>query len=110
MKPVMTLEMLGPQGWVDVGSLEWGMMPGSISNKASGTREVIRFGWVEGDIVIDRSIAGADMEEGSLRRIVSEGFQKLATLKAGESFEMPVQTDGMTEILTLRFTHKSRGA
>jgi len=108
----LMIEMLAPDGWRVVAVLDEDMPAGSISNNASGHREVIRFHWVGNHALIERSLAGADTTietpEGPLRAITTAGFEILAHLLPGEEFEMPVMTDGMTRVEKTRFRYAGR--
>jgi hypothetical protein len=100
--------------WVLVAELDAFDPPMSITSHASGHREIIRFRWEGAKAIIDRSLAGEDWEEGSVdevmhvRRIVSTGWETLATLDPGEEYRTAVLTPAMTRVAQVRWRHIGR--
>lgn len=89
--------------WVVIGLMREGEPEGSMSSNAEGRREIIRFRLEPDYAVIERSRGGVDFEVGAQRGILSSGFDQLARLYDGEQHELPIQTDRMTEPVTMRF-------
>jgi hypothetical protein len=84
----------GCGGWRPVAGMRPGDREGSISDSKPGRRDVIMFRCEPGRSVIRRSRAGADWEQGAERAVVPlAGFEELAVLVPGESFEMAVTSD-----------------
>jgi hypothetical protein len=98
---------------VGVGDGEWALInqheggcPGSISNNTPEGREVLRFWFADGYSVVERSIGGADTEVGEARLITTLGFEPVARLEDGETYEFDMRTDRMTSAMHVRFRHE----
>lgn len=91
--------------WLKLGTLTPQVPPGSISHNAAGARDVILFRCCGDYSLVERSLGGADIEEGAARTILTDGTELLATLRDGESFEMAVTSDGGRSY-TARWTHQ----
>lgn len=95
----------GMDGWRELATLTASAQPGSISNNAGGRRDVVMFRCCGPYSLIEQSLGGADIEIGSDRGICAEGFELLATLHPGESYEMAVTSDSGLSY-TARWTHR----
>lgn len=92
--------------WAEVGVLTADDREASMSNVASGHRELILFRCEGTHSVISRSKAGVDYETGPMRAMVTTGVEEIARLEPGEVHETTIQTDRMVEPMKLRFTHQ----
>ena len=92
--------------WRRIARLEPDQHPGSLSNNAAGHREILHFTTQETESVISRSIAGVDQETAAGGRVVDTvGLEEIVTLRAGDTYELLVHTDRMTEAQLCRFRH-----
>jgi hypothetical protein len=93
-----------------LGELQPGDLPGSISDHRPGVRDVYVFGCEEDNrsSVVLKSRRGVDIEDRSLRSIISEGFEEVARLTEGQSHDLPITPLNSREEMTVRFTHKER--
>ena len=95
--------------WVTFATLKPGDRPGSMSNNLPEGREVILFECAKDDSysTVRKSRAGVDFNPiEAIRSVVpSAGFDVLATLKDGESFEMDIKTDISAAPKKIRLTH-----
>lgn len=83
----------GGSGWRRAAALNPGDPEGSISDNRGGGRDVLMFRCEPGRSVIRRSSAGVDFEDGPDRVVLPlAGFEELASLGPGESFERDVIT------------------
>lgn len=95
------------EAWRLVAELNADDLNGSISdNLADGTRNIYMFGVNKTgrSAFIARSILGLDVERGAQRVVDSSGFETIALLKSGESYEMDVKTDRSPEPRKIRFS------
>jgi hypothetical protein len=104
----LRVEMYAKDEWREVGRLESGDKPGSMSDNDVGEiparREVLIFRCLGDRSVITRSVAGADACIGPNRSVVAVAEEILADLQPGQSFEKTVQTDNGFSFL-VRWTH-----
>lgn len=92
-------------GWVPVGPvIREGDQPGSVSNKTADGRELILFICQGNRSLVIRSRNGFDIEKGADQEVFSQGFERLAALAAGESYEMPVTLPHGLSV-DIRWTH-----
>lgn len=91
--------------WRELGRLETGDAPGSLSHNGPAGRQVYQF-QCHGDYsVLERSLGGADTEVGPMRVVLSDGFERVAILRHGETEEFWLKTDRMNAPHRVRFTH-----
>jgi hypothetical protein len=99
---------LSSEAWQLVAELTSDDPNGSISdNLADGTRNIYMFGVAQTgrNAFIARSIFGLDVEYGSQRAVDTSGFETIALLKSGESYEMEVMTDRSPAPRKIRFSY-----
>lgn|SRR5215831_3661463 len=92
-------------GWTTLGTMRPGDREGSLSDNSDGRRDILRFRTTPDCSIVEMSRAGVDVEVGVHRAIVATGFDVLARLRDGESYERPVQTDRMSQPVQVRFRH-----
>lgn len=74
-------------------------MPGSVSSEPpEGDRELFIYGWMENEHGVWRSRAGADIDSGTSRTVITKGLELLSDLS--EPFEQRIfqPTYGIVEI------------
>ena len=95
--------------WLPVAEIDAGEPNGSFSdNLPDGTRDVYMFGVDrenERGFVL-RSLGGLDIEVSDTRRLDSLGFDEIASLTNGESYEMMIKTDKSPDPRIIRFQYK----
>lgn len=105
---MLILELRDPKrkAWQEIGRLQAGEN-GSVShNPQAGKREIYRFRCLGEQSVVERSVAGADVEVGPLRAISTIGFDEVARLNAeNPTVEMWLKTDRMPSPQRIRFRH-----
>lgn len=83
--------------WVQVGEVNWGDRDGTLSNnRPDGGRDIYLFGidMIKRTGFVKRAIGGVDMANPDLRVVESLGFEPIAELGDGESYETEIITDG----------------
>lgn len=96
------------RAWRPVAVLNPGDPDGSVSNRQADRRDVILFRCEHHRSVVYRSTGGTDYESGAQRVVSTLGVEELASLTAGESFELDVTMDsGLSG--RVRWTHHNRG-
>jgi hypothetical protein len=81
------VEVTQGQGWRDLVAVEDTGLMGSMTDTTSG-RDVILFGWHQGEPGVWRSSGGFDYEVAELRGVDSLGLEHLSDLS--EPYERPV--------------------
>ena len=105
------VEVAAQGGWVPTGPpLVVGSFAGSLSNNTPEGRDILRFSCEGGHSVIERSEGGFDVELEQLRVLGASGFEVLAILHNGESYEFDLRTDRMVEMVRTRFRHEGEAA
>jgi hypothetical protein len=89
----LILEVSGGSDWKQAAVMNPGDPEGSVSDNREDGRDILMFRCEAARSVIRRSTGGADFETGPGRVIVPFGFEELAVLADGESFERDVTTD-----------------
>jgi hypothetical protein len=90
MNPAVIFELdLG--GWQQMGALEEMETCGSITSLDPDGRQVILFGWINGEPGVWQSMGGIDLANDAIREIHSLGLVPLADLNAGP-YEREVRT------------------
>ncbi|QQR54555.1 hypothetical protein IPG41_05175 [Candidatus Peregrinibacteria bacterium] len=106
------VEISAGGNWREIGVLEPGVRPGSMSNiKDDGTREIYIFecNRNDRDSTVFRSRAGVDIVEGVTREVLSTHFDIVQTLAAGESLELNIRGPRMQKPNPVRFSHRTPG-
>jgi hypothetical protein len=105
----LLLQLKNRQGdWTTAHRAKPGDPPGSLSNNTpDGGREIYIAECLADHARIYRSIGGADFlqEEGAKRNIMSVGKELLATLRAGEIYEIHVSPDRIRARLHARYRY-----
>ena len=106
---VLKLDVYNPNSnnWINIGNLNPGDLPGSVSDNRPGKREVYIFECKQDNSksVIYCSRSGIDAETGDARIINTSGVDVIKELKNGETYEMKIRTDKSLEGRLIRFTH-----
>lgn len=95
-------------GWHEIGRHDGGL-PGSMSWHNGGKRDLLSFYYAGDHSIVRRSVGGLDTESAdrSVRLTMPlHGFEELARLEAGETFELDLQTDRMPRAVPARFRHE----
>lgn len=95
-------------GWREIGRHDGGL-PGSMSWHNGGKRDLLGFYFAGDHSIVRRSIGGLDTESAdrSMRLTLPlGGWEELARLEDGETFELDLQTDRMPEAVPARFRHE----
>jgi hypothetical protein len=92
--------------WVPVGEVSSGGNPGSFSNNYEEGRDLYVFGVDEKNNVgyVKKSVFGRDIAVGEDRLVEPVGYEDIATLHPGDSYEMDVKTDVSPEPRKIRLT------
>lgn len=104
----LIVELYAPsqKGWHQIGELNEGEPPGSLShNPPEGAREMVVFSCHGDYSTVERSRCGVDREVGPIRGITSTGFETLAQLGAGQKIDLMLIPDGAGPT-RVRFRHE----
>lgn len=98
-------------GWIEIGRVETGDPPGSISNHTEdGTREIYLFACLSNEkSVLYRSNFGLDQDITTSIRLTDLDLSQLEViteLGPGEALEMTVKTDRSPTRRRIRFRHE----
>lgn len=110
MSPLYTEVHIGGNNWHQVGVLNPGDNPGSMSdNRPDGSRQVYLFECSADDShsLLYRSKAGIDAEIGVVRVMATDGLEEIKCLTKGDKpYSIRVQTDGNPRPTLVRFIHR----
>lgn len=110
----LRIDVYNPKGqeWVEVGELNPGDRPGTISqNKPNGSRELYVFHCEPDDksSIVYRAKNGVDITDSQTRVFIPSDLKEVARLRDGDPpYVLTVKTDVSEDRRIIRFTHQER--